>query len=76
MGNKASSRQPSCWTDLFTLVSQHGVGQNWKTTKADRLVWDGIFEGMAVRVVSTVRLTFGNWAHFVVNSGARIGTHA
>ena len=30
---------------------------------------------MPLRVVSTVRLTFGNLAHFVINSGARIGAH-
>lgn len=63
------------WTRTFTLVSRRQRGQNWKTTAADEMTWAGLFEGMPVRVVSTVRLTFGNLAHFTVHSGARIGAH-
>jgi hypothetical protein len=63
------------WTDVFTVISRKQLGQNWKTTKADQITWSGIFERLPVRVVSTVRLTFGNLAHFTINSGARIGAH-
>ncbi len=50
-------------------------GLNSKTSKADVMVWEGFFEGHLLCIVSTVRLTGSNLAHFLVHSRARIGTH-
>jgi hypothetical protein len=67
---------PRRWSDVFTLISQRKVGHCLgKTTPADELTWEGIFDGQPICVVSTVRLTSGNLAHFLTHSGARIGTH-
>jgi hypothetical protein len=64
------------WSDTFTLVSQRKVGHcGWKTTPADELTWEGSFDGQPVTVVSTVRLSCGNMAHFLTHSGSRIGSH-
>ena len=75
MNSKPSSNEALRWADVFTVISRKQLGQNRKTTKADQITWSGIFERMPLQVVSTVRLTFGNLAHFVINSGARIGAH-
>lgn len=65
------------WSDHFTVLSTRQVGANggWKTTKADEITWQGYFEGRLLLIVTTVRLTGSNLAHFCVNSGARIGSH-
>jgi hypothetical protein len=64
------------WTDVFMEASRRKVGNcGGKTLPADQIVWQGIFRGHAVCVVSTVRLVLGNLAHFNVNSAARIGAH-
>ena len=64
------------WSDHFTALSSRKVGTaGWKTNKADEMIWKGHFEGRALCVVSTVRLLGSNMAHFLVNSGARIGAH-
>lgn len=65
------------WSDYFTQVGAglRGIPQA-KTTQADTQVWEGSFEGHLLCVHSTVRLTGGNMAHFLVHSGARIGSHA
>ena len=66
---------PRRWSDVFTLVSQRKVGHcGGKTTPADELTWEGSFDGQPISIVSTVRLTCGNMAHFLTHSGARIGT--
>ena len=65
------------WSDHFTVLSSRKVGANggWKTNKADEITWQGYFEGRLLLIVTTVRLTGSNLAHFCVNSGARIGSH-
>ena len=67
---------PRRWSDVFTLISErktsHCVG---KTTLADELTWEGTFDGQPICVVSTVRLLYGNMAHFLTHSGSRIGSH-
>jgi len=64
------------WSDTFALVSQRKVGHcGGKTTPADELTWEGLFDGQLVSVISTVRLFWGNMAHFLTHSGARIGSH-
>lgn len=64
------------WSAHFQPIAQAPKPRNdWKTTQATQITWGGIFEGQRIRIVSTVRLTLGNLAHFVVNSGARIGSH-
>jgi hypothetical protein len=66
---------PRRWSDVFTLVSRRKVGHCLgKTTPADEMTWEGTFDGQNLSVVSTVRLTCGNMAHFLTHSGARIGT--
>jgi hypothetical protein len=66
---------PRRWSDVFTLVSQRKVGHcGGKTTPADELTWEGSFDAQPISIVSTVRLTCGNMAHFLTHSGARIGT--
>ena len=60
----------------FTLISQRKAGHcDGKTTPADGLTWEGIFDGQPICVVSTVRLMCGNMTHFPTHSGARIGTY-
>ena len=67
---------PRRWNDVFTLISQRKAGHcGGKTTPADELTWEGIFDGQPICVVSTVRLLCGNMAHFLTHSGARIGSH-
>jgi hypothetical protein len=66
---------PATWPAVFTAIARKKRGQGWKTTAADEITWSGSFEGMPLIVLSRVRLRFGNLAHFVVNSGARIGAH-
>ena len=67
---------PRRWSDVFTLISQRKAGHcGGKTTPADELTWEGIFDGQPICVVSTVRLLCGNMAHFLTHSGARIGSH-
>ena len=66
---------PATWPAVFTAIARKKRGQGWKTTAADEITWSGSFEGMPLIVPSRVRLRFGNLAHFVVNSGARIGAH-
>jgi hypothetical protein len=62
------------WTDVFSEVSRSMVGNGgWKTSQAQQIVWEGIYERRLLCVVSTVRLLHGNMAHFCNNSGARIG---
>jgi hypothetical protein len=64
------------WTDVFIEVSRRKVGNcAGKTLPADQITWQALFRGHAVCVVSSVRLTLGNLAHFNVNSAARIGAH-
>ncbi len=63
------------WSDYFSQVGASARGIGSKTTKADVMVWKGYFEGHPLCIVSTVRLTGSNLAHFLVHSGARIGTH-
>ena len=64
------------WSAHFQPIAQAPKRRkDWKTTQATQITWGGIFEGQPIRIVSTVRLTLGNLAHFVVNSGARIGSH-
>jgi hypothetical protein len=65
------------WTDIFREVGRRKVGNcGRKTLPADQIVWQDVFRGRPVRVVSTVRLVLGNLAHFSVNSAARIGAHS
>lgn len=65
------------WSDYFTALSTRKVGAaGWKTNKADETMWKGYYEGRLLCVVSTVRLSGSNMAHFLVNSGARIGENA
>ena len=65
------------WSDYFTALSSRKVGSaGWKTNKADEMICEGHFEGRLLCVVTTVRLTGSNLAHFLVNSGARIGENA
>lgn len=67
---------PRRWSDVFTLISQRKAGHcGGKTTPADELTWEGIFDGQTICVVSTVRLLCGNMAHFLTHSGARIGSN-
>jgi len=67
---------PRRWSDVFTLISQRKAGhRGGKTTPADELTWEGIFDGQPICVVSTVRLLCGNTAHFLTHSGARIGSN-
>jgi hypothetical protein len=67
---------PRRWSDVFTLISQRKAGHcGGKTTPADELTWEGIFDGQPICVVSTVRLLCGNMAHFLTHSGARIGSN-
>jgi len=73
--NSKSSSEAVSWSRVFTEVGRKRRGQDWKTTKADEITWTGSFEGQPIVVVSTVRLTGGNLAHFLRNSGARIGAH-
>ncbi len=62
------------WSDYFDALSAREVGTaGWKTSKAKETIWKGHFEGRLLSVVSTVRLSASNMAHFLVNSGARIG---
>jgi hypothetical protein len=64
------------WSAYFQPVARAPKHRNdWKTTQATQITWTGVFDGQIIRIVSTVRLTLGNLAHFVVNSGARIGAH-
>ena len=65
------------WSDYFTVLSTRKVGTaGWKTNKADETMWKGHFDGRSLSAVSTVRLSGSNMAHFLVNSGARIGENA
>ena len=67
---------PRRWSDVFTLISQRKAGHcGGKTTPADELTWEGIFDGQPICVVSTVRQLCGNMAHFLTHSGARIGLY-
>ena len=63
------------WSDAFSQVGAAERGQGSKTSKADVMIWQGYFEGSLLCVISTVRLTGSNLAHFLVHSGARIGTN-
>jgi hypothetical protein len=64
------------WSDHFSQVSvSTDDGIAWKTTHATKITWEGLFNGRLIRIVSTVRITGGNMAHFLVHSGARIGCH-
>lgn len=47
-----------------------------ETNKANEITWQGCFEGRLLLIVTTVRLTSSNLAHFCVNSGARIGENS
>lgn len=69
------SSEAVSWSQVFRVVGRKKRGQGWKTTTADEITWTGTFEGLPIVVVSTVRLTGGNMAHFLRNSGARIGAH-
>lgn len=69
------SSEAVSWSQVFRVVSRKKRGQGWKTTTADEITWTGTFEGLPIVVVSSVRLTGGNMAHFLRNSGARIGAH-
>ncbi|WP_035353861.1 hypothetical protein [Edaphobacter aggregans] len=62
------------WTDVFTETSRRTISNGgWKTTSADQIVWEGVFERRLLCIRTTVRLLFGNMAHFCTNSGSRIG---
>ena len=51
---------PRRWSDVFTLISQQKAGHcGGKTTPADELTWEGVFDGQHICVVSTVRLLCG-----------------
>lgn len=64
------------WSDHFQQVgSRTRPDGHSKTTPADEQVWQGYFEGKLLCIHTTVRLTGGNMAHFLVHSGARIGSH-
>ncbi len=63
------------WRDHFVQIGATARGLNSKTSKADVMVWEGHFDGHLLCIVSTVRLTAGNLAHFLVNSGKRIGSN-
>jgi hypothetical protein len=64
------------WSDHFSQVSASSDDvASWKTTRATRITWEGLLNGRLIRIVSTVRITGGNMAHFLVHSGARIGCH-
>ena len=63
------------WGDCFSQVGAAERGTGRKTSKAEVLIWQGYFEGALLCIISTVRLTGSNLAHFLVNSGARIGAH-
>ena len=63
------------WSDCFSQVGAAERGTGSKTSKAEVLIWEGYFEGALLCIISTVRLTGSNLAHFLVNSGARIGAH-
>ncbi len=63
------------WSDCFSQVGAAERGTGRKTSKAEVLIWQGYFEGALLCIISTVRLTGSNLAHFLVNSGARIGAH-
>lgn len=65
------------WSDYFVALSSRRVGGNHgsKTNKAEEMIWKGCFEGRSLCVISTVRLLGSNMAHFLVHSGARIGTN-
>jgi hypothetical protein len=67
------------WTDTFAAVDRKGDdlsrSPGHKTSKADVIRWGGVWLGKKIEVISTVRLVYGNLAHFVNNSGARIGCH-
>ena len=65
------------WSDAFTLRSRVRRGSSRsKTIQGEQMIWDGFFASQPLCVVSTVRLTGGNHAHFCVSSNARIGTFA
>lgn len=65
------------WSDYFIALSTRKIGTaGWKTSQADEMMWKGQFDGRLLCVVSTVRLSGSNMAHFLVNSGARIGENA
>lgn len=65
------------WSDAFSLRSRERCGSSRsKTTQGEQMIWDGFFAAQPLCVVSTVRLTGGNFAHFCVSSNARIGTFA
>ncbi len=61
------------WSDCFSQVGAAERGTGSKTSNAEVLIWEGYFEGALLCIISTVRLTGSNLAHFLVNSGARIG---
>ena len=63
------------WSDYFTVLSSRKVRANggWKTNKADETTCQVYCERCLLLLVTTVRLTSSNLAHFCVNSGARIG---
>ena len=64
------------WSDIFTLaVRRKRGGSRSKTVAGDQMIWAGVYCNRKLIVVSRVRLAYGNLAHFVVNSGARIGCH-
>ncbi len=70
--NHADSR----WSDHFQCVGNRTRPDGHsKTTPADEQVWQGYFEGKLLCIHTTVRLTGSNMAHFLVHSGARIGSH-
>lgn len=64
------------WSDVFVATMRRRQGNSRsKTTRSDQITWAGIYCNRKVVVVSTVRLCYGNLAHFILNSGARIGCH-
>jgi hypothetical protein len=64
------------WSDVFTLAIRRKRGSSRsKTVAADQMIWAGVYRDRKLIVISTVRLAYGYLAHFVVNSGARIGCH-
>lgn len=63
------------WSDCFCQVgaAERGIGS--KTSKAEVMIWQGYFEGSLLCIISTVRLSGSNLAHFLIHSGAKIGTN-
>lgn len=64
------------WTDVFRIVRRaprRSPGN--KSLTADVITWQGAFNSNPMLVTSTVRLTYGGLAHFLISSNARIGAH-